>query len=95
VKERDIERSVRAQRFNRSAGDAPSLGKITRVRGKSQPKEFLRRRRRSGGPRHKEATPGGRYQNKVILAWTVLLILAVLGVLAFFFLSWLRPRMGS
>jgi type VI protein secretion system component VasF len=59
------------------------------------PKDGRRRRRRSGGLRAREATPAERHQNKVILVWTMVLVLIVLGVLAFFFWSWLGPRMGG
>jgi cell division septal protein FtsQ len=84
---------VRAQRFTRSAGDSPSLGKVARVHSAMPPKDGRRRRRRSGGPRTKEATPAERHQKKVILAWTVVLILVVLGILTVFFWSWMTPRM--
>jgi hypothetical protein len=94
VKERDVQRSVRVQRFNRSAGDAPSLGKVARVHSSRPPKEALRRRRRSGGEKTKETKPGANQRGKVIFTWTAVLVLAVLGVLAFFFWSWVRPRMG-
>lgn len=93
VKDRDVQRSVRVQRFNRSAGDAPSLGKVARVHGTGLSKDALRRRRK-GGPRTKEATPNGKHRRNVILVWTAVLVVAVLGVLAVFFWSWVRPRMG-
>jgi hypothetical protein len=93
VKERDVQRSVRIQRFNRSAGDAPSLGKVTRVHNSRSPKETLRRRRRSGGPGGKEASQGVTHRRNVVLTWTALLVVAVLGVLVFFLWSWVRPRM--
>jgi hypothetical protein len=94
VKERDVQRSVRIQRFNRSAGDAPSLGKVTRVHSPGLPKEAMRRRRRDASSRSKGAAPSGKHRRNVILTWTVVLVVAVLGVLAFFFWSWVRPRMG-
>lgn len=96
VKSRGVQRSVRTQRFNRSAGDAPSLGRVTRVHGTGLPKDALRRRRRSGGPRTtKEGMPGSPHRKKVIIAWTSVLVAGVLGILAVFFWSWLRPRMNS
>ena len=51
MKSRDIQRSVRAQRFDRSAGDAPSLGRVARVPGTGMPKGDRRRRRRGEGGR--------------------------------------------
>ncbi len=94
VKERDIQRSVRIHRFNRAAGDAPSLGKVTRVRGNRLPKETLRRRRRINDPQTRKTHSGKPQRRKVILAWTAVLVAAVLGVLAVFFWSWLRTQIG-
>jgi type VI protein secretion system component VasF len=87
---------MQGQRFNRTAGDAPNLGRVARLHGATPSQEKGPRRRRKGGMgmRPKEATPGERHQNKVIMTWTVLLLVIMLGILAFFFWSWLRSRMG-
>jgi hypothetical protein len=90
VKERDIQRAVRSQRFNRAAGDAPSLGRVARVHSAKPPKDALRRRKRG----ERKAMPGGHHRRKVMLVWTAVLVAVVLGVLSVFFGSWLRARMG-
>jgi len=84
---------VRTQRFSRSAGDAPSLGRVARVPGTGLPKELKQRRKRRGGSVHNELTKESRHRRNVVIAWSVLLVLAVLGVLGLFFLSWLKPQM--
>lgn len=94
MRDRDVQRSVRTLRYNRSAGDAPSLGKVARVHSTKPPKEAMRRRRRGGGQRGKEASKEGRHRRNVIVAWTAVLVFAVLGVLAVFFWSWVKSRMN-
>lgn len=54
----------------------------------------MRRKRRSGGPRAKDAAPGDHHRINVIITWTAVLVVLVLGVLAVVFWLWLRPLMN-
>lgn len=85
---------MRTQRFDRSAGDAPNLGRVARVPGTGQPKDLMQRRKRRAGSsgRDPQEKP---HRRKVVLAWSILLVLAVFGVLGVFFWSWLKPQIKS
>lgn len=87
MKPRDIQRSVRSVRIERSAGDAPSIGRVSRVPGTGMPKGERRRRRRGEGPR------GNRYHDnrkRVIFAWSALLMLIAMSILCY--AVWVRVR---
>lgn len=45
---KDIQRSIRSARHTRSAGDAPDIGRVSRVPGTGIPRDSRRRKRRSG-----------------------------------------------
>lgn len=96
MKPRDVHRAVKPQRFERSAGDAPSLGRVARVPGTGMPKPTSgrRRRRRTGegwsdrrGKRESEA------RKRVIWAWSAVLTLAAFVAMAVFFVNWTFGQM--
>lgn len=84
---------MRAQRFDRSAGDAPSIGRVARVPGTGIPKDIRRRRRRDERS-SKQDMQAGYGRRNVILTWSLLLMAVALAVLGFFLWSWLKPRMS-
>lgn len=97
MKPRDVHRAVKPQRFERSAGDAPSLGRVARVPGTGMPKPSSGRRRRSRrtgegwsdrrGKRESEA------RRRVIWAWSAVLTLAAFVAIAVFFINWTFGQM--
>lgn len=89
LKTNDVQKAVRAQRFQRSAGDPPAIGRIDRIRNGVVPVKsgVRRRRRRNPGSRSKSQ------RRKGIIAWTSVLLVAVAVVLGVFFWSWLQIRM--
>ncbi len=93
MKFRGVHRSVRAQRFDRSTGEGPSLGRVARVPGTGMPKE-VRRRRKRGERTSDRAGKGGQGRTKVLLIWSLLLMTVALTVLGAFLWFWLRTQMG-
>ena len=90
MKPRDVKRSVRAQRVERSAGDAPSIGRVGRVPGTGLSKGVRRRRKRG-------ESPGDRTRNnrkKVLIAWSAVFMLMALGVMMGAVWLWIRPNMN-
>ncbi len=85
-----IKRAVRANRHDRSAGDAPSLGRLARMPGTGIPKELRRQRKRA-----ERGQRGRRGERNVILNWSILfgVVAAVTLVGTVYF--WLRPQMGA
>jgi len=87
MKSDGIRRAVQANRHERSAGDAPSLGRLARMPGTGLPKGTRRRRQRSERGRH-----GAR---RVILNWSILFgILAALTLVAAAYF-WVQPQMEA
>lgn len=87
-----IKRAVRANRHDRAAGDAPSMGRVARMPGTGLPKGSRRKRRKSGGSR------GGRrrrLRKRILKAWSALLSALVLVVLGVTVWLWLVPQMDS
>ena len=90
MKPNGVQRSVRAQRFDREAGDAPNLGRVGRSPGTGLPKG--QRRRKKHGRRGR----GNRERNsrrRVILTWSVVLALLTFCALGMTVWLWLRPQM--
>ncbi|MEO5713125.1 MAG: hypothetical protein ABIT37_06520 [Luteolibacter sp.] len=87
MKSDGIKRAVRANRHDRAAGDAPSLGRLARMPGTGLPKGTRRRKKRSERGRHVESS--------VILHWSILfgVLTAIILVAAVYF--WLRPQMDA
>ncbi len=89
MKDRDIQRAVKPQRFERSPGDAPSLGRVGRIPNVSQSTGGGRRKMRGEGGR------GNRDRNNrklVVVTWSV--ALAVIAVLCLGFAVWSGLRSG-
>ena len=72
VKFRDVHRSVRAQRFDRSAGDAPSIGRVARVPGTGIPKGHSAQAQ-AQEQAAEEAMQGGQRRRNVILTWSAVI----------------------
>lgn len=84
-----IQRSVRVQRIDRSAGDAPSLGRVARMPGTGLPKARRRKKRRENV--NGERTRSNR--KKVIVTWSVVFMVAALGAMGGAVYFWLVPKM--
>lgn len=86
---RDLGRTDKPLGSRRSAGDAPGLGHVSHFRegGLSTSVERRKRHRRSGGRRRERAL-----RRRVILAWSSLLVLAVLVVLGITVAIWMRQQ---
>lgn len=69
----DFRRSVRPQSQERSAGDAPNMGRVTRMKGAGLPKGERRTRKRGEGGRSNKVRQGRAF---VVKVWSVLLVLA-------------------
>ena len=87
MKSDGIQRAVRANRHDRSEGDAPAIGRVARMPGTGLPKILRRRRNRGERGRHR--------QGKAVLYWSVLLGVCALGSVAVAMFFWLRPMMDS
>lgn len=89
MKPNGVQRSVRAQRFDRAAGDAPNIGRVARVPGTGLPKGKRRRKKRSHGGR------GDRVRNsrrRVIVTWSAVFAVFTMGVLGVTLWLWMRPQ---
>jgi hypothetical protein len=88
MKSGDFQRSVKGRRYERSAGDAPNLGRVARMpRGES--KVERRRRRRSvvaGGDRIKTSN------RMVVWTWSAVLAVVTLGLVLTFLMMWLKAN---
>jgi hypothetical protein len=82
MKRRGVQRAVKVQRFDRAAGDLPSLGHLERMPGTGLPPEKRRKKRRRDGRRGSRRRDR-KLRRKVIVVWSVVLVvvsLVVLGV---------------
>jgi hypothetical protein len=87
MKPRDIQRSVRSQRVERAAGDAPSIGRVGRVPGTGLSKGSRRRKKRGESGRGDRLR---RNRKKVLMAWSVLFMVVVMAVVGV--TVWLQVR---
>ena len=78
MKPSGILRAVRAVRFDRAVGDAPSLGRVERVWGTGLSKR--KRRRKPGASKGRSQRRRRRWRSKVVMAWS--LLFALLGMVA-------------
>ena len=87
-----ITRSVRTNRHDRNAGDAPTLGRMARMPGTGLPKGSRRKRRKD------ESSRGGRIRkarNRMINTWSILLSGVVLVILGGAVWLWIGPQTDS
>lgn len=88
MKSNDIKRSVGTQRHDRVPGEAPSMGRVARIRGTGLPKGVRRKRKIAGrGNRDRDR------RRRVIRTWTYLLGGLVSVFLVISVWLWLRPQM--
>ena len=91
MKSNDVRRSVQSYQGGRAAGDAPSMGRVARMRGTGLPRQ---RRGQKGGGR----SPGKRgreYRKKLVRVWSVIVCgLAVVTLAVVIFLG-LGPKIKS
>lgn len=98
MKSDDFQRAVRSSRNERSEGDAPNIGKVGRMPGTGLPKGARRKKRKSESGIGKSGSGGKGNRVRegrriVILTWSVLLSVVVLGVIGASVWLWLRPNM--
>jgi hypothetical protein len=92
MKPRDVQRSVRVQRVDRTAGDAPSIGRVARVPGTGLPKGKKRRKKRGESGRGSRLR---RNRRKVVIAWSIVFMLLSLGTIGICVLLWVKPNRGD
>lgn len=91
MKSDEFTRSVRSAKNDRAPGDAPSMGRVTRMPGTGLPKGERRKRHRSEGGRGSRLREG---RKNVIVTWSILLALGVSVVLGLTVWLWLIPQMN-
>lgn len=79
MKSDDIKRSVRPQSQSRAAGDAPNMGRVSRMPGTGIPKGERRKRKKGEGKSGNRVREGNRV---IVLIWSSLLGLVVVASLA-------------
>lgn len=87
-----IKRAVRAKRHDRAAGDAPSMGRVSRMPGTGLPKGSRRKRRKSKRGRRGRLR---RLRKRIINTWSVLLSAVALVALGLTVWLWVVPQMNS
>lgn len=92
MKSDDFQRSVRSHRHDRTAGDAPNLGRLARMPGTGLPKSRRRKRKVRDGERvnQNRKAPGNRLRS-----WTWALGGLAVVVLGLTFWLWLYPLIES
>lgn len=93
MKSDGIKRSVRANRHDRVPGDAPSIGRLSRMPGTGLPKKSRGRRKRKHGERGKRGR--ARFGRRALLTTTFALAGVAVLLLGGFFWLWLRPKLES
>ena len=94
MKPRDIQRSVKSTRFDRSAGDAPSMGRVSRVPGTGRAKGTRRRRRKGDDGRSERGNRHRRNRHRVIVAWSATFVMIAVGVMATAIWFWTADNMN-
>jgi hypothetical protein len=91
MKSRDIQRSIHAQRLERSAGDAPGIGKVARVPGRFGGKKRRRRGSHADGRSRRGESRG--LARRVVKNWSLFLAGLVIMVLIGFLWLWVSSMM--
>lgn len=94
MKPRDIKRSVKSTRFDRSAGDAPSMGRVSRVPGTGRAKGTRRRRRKGDDGRSERGNRHRRNRHRVVVAWSATFVLIAVGVMSVAIWFWTADNMN-
>jgi len=85
MKTHDIQRGIASSR-RRGSGDAPDIGRVSRLRGDPAPSTDTHRLRRRG------AGKPSADRKRIMLIWSVMLGTATLSVLAVVFFLWMKTR---
>lgn len=85
MKTQDIQRGISSSR-RRGSGDAPDIGRVSRLRGDPNPQTDTRRLRRRGETRLNAA------RKRTLLIWSVMLGCMTLAVLCVAFSLWIQSR---
>lgn len=88
MKSDDIKRSVRSHRQERTAGDAPNMGRVSRMPGTGLPKGQRRSRKRGESGKNNKVRQGREFSIKV---WSVMLLVGAVVCLGVVFWFGLRP----
>jgi hypothetical protein len=91
MKSDGIKRSVRASRHDRSAGDAPNLGRVARMPGTGIPKQKRRRRSQRGEAGWRSASD----RPKSSARWTILFAAMVVFSLGVALWMWMSPKLAT
>jgi hypothetical protein len=73
-------------------GDAPSMGRVARMRGTGLPKPGRRRQKRGEGSRNKREP---KYRKKLVQAWSLIVCGLAVTTLGIMIILWLVPKMES
>ncbi len=92
MKSDGIRRAVRKQRYRRSPGDAPNLGKLKKMPGTGRPKGLKHRKKRSQSKRSRRLRAS---KKRILRTWTRLIagifLVSFLGLVVFFFKRNIQP----
>ena len=93
MKSDGIKRSVRANRHERAPGDAPSMGRVARMKGTGLPRKRRDKRRKSaeGGKTGKARV----FRRRALLTTTFVFAGLAVVLIGGFFWMWLKPKMES
>jgi hypothetical protein len=84
MKPRDIRRGI-SSRHVRSGGDAPDIGRVSRMHGQEV---FV-----GGGQPRRRKTHGNAARHKAVMIWSVVLGVGTFLVMAFAVFLWLKPQL--
>jgi hypothetical protein len=91
MKSDDFIRSARANRPDREKGDAPSIGRVSRMPGTGLPKTLRSRRKKRSGE-HTRENFSSRSQKWVVLIWTWIFALVAVSLVALAGWMWVSFR---
>jgi hypothetical protein len=74
MKPNDVKRAFRANRHDRAVGDAPSLGRVTRMGQKKRSKDLDLQQTERGSRRRRRGSRKAQGQNRVTMVWTAVMV---------------------
>ncbi len=92
MKSDDIKRSVRTNRHDRAAGDAPSIGRVARMPGTGLPRSSRHKRRNR---EHDQGGEGQKDRRRIIKIWSIILSALVFGILGIAQWVWIASKTKS